>query len=41
MAFDHHLSTLRYRTSKTSVASNPAMHAWNSDLFGPVQDNLG
>jgi hypothetical protein len=35
------LSTLRYRTSKTSVASNPAMHAWNSDLFGPVQDNLG
>jgi ribosomal protein L24E len=41
LAFDHHMSTLHYRTSKLPVAKNPAAHAWSSDLFGPVLDNLG
>ncbi len=41
LMFDHHLSTLRYRTSKLPVAHDAAAHAWNADLFGPVQDNLG
>jgi hypothetical protein len=41
LAFDHHMSTLHYRTSKPGVANDPAAHAWTADLFGPVQDNLG
>lgn len=41
LAFDHHLSTLRYRTSRQPVAAHPAAHAWSADLFGPVQDHLG
>ncbi len=41
LAFDHHLSTLRYRTSISPVANDPGPHPWNADLFGPVADNLG
>ena len=41
LAFDHHMSTLHYRTSKTAVAANPAAHPWSAELFGPVADNLG
>ncbi len=41
LMFDHHLSTLRYRTSNLPVADDPAAYAWNADLFGPVRDNLG
>lgn len=41
LAFDHHVSTLHYRTSKTAVAANPATVTWNADLFGPVRDTLG
>jgi len=41
LSFDHHLSTLRYRTSLEPVANNPAAYEWTADLFGPVQDNLG
>lgn len=41
LSFDHHLSTLRYRTSKLPIADNPETHPWSADLFGPVQDNLG
>jgi hypothetical protein len=41
LAFDHHLSTLHYRTSKTAVANNPAAHEWSAELFGPVQSHLG
>lgn len=41
LAFDHHVSTLHYRTSKLPVANDPAAHAWTADLFGPVRDNLG
>jgi len=41
LAFDHHVSTLHYRASKTPVAADPAAHAWSAELFGPVQDNLG
>ena len=41
LSFDHHLSTLRYRTSKLPVAEDPAGHPWSADLFGPVQNNLG
>ncbi len=41
LSFDHHLSTLRYRTSTQPVAANPAAHVWSADLFGPVRDNLG
>ena len=41
LSFDHHLSRLRYRTSKTGVANNPAAYEWNADLFGPVQSHLG
>jgi hypothetical protein len=41
LSFDHHLSTLRYRTSRLPVAADPTAHPWSSDLFGPVQDHLG
>jgi hypothetical protein len=41
LSFDHHLSTLRYRTSKLPVANQPESHPWTADLFGPVQDHLG
>ena len=41
LSFDHHLSTLRYRTSKLPVADHPEAHPWTAGLFGPVQDNLG
>ncbi|WP_197527381.1 BNR repeat-containing protein [Pirellulimonas nuda] len=41
LMFDHHLSTLHYRTSKAAVASRPGETAWSADLFGPVQDHLG
>lgn len=41
LAFDHHVSTLRYRRSKLPVANDPAAHPWTADIFGPVQDNLG
>jgi hypothetical protein len=41
LAFDHHLSSLHYRTSKGPVAANPAAYEWSGDLFGPVQDHLG
>lgn len=41
LSFDHHLSTLRYRTSKLPVADDPEVHDWTADLFGPVRDNLG
>ncbi|MFC7336420.1 BNR repeat-containing protein [Haloferula chungangensis] len=41
LSFDHHLSTLRYRSSKLPVANDPSSHPWTSDLFGPVEDNLG
>ncbi|MGJ8696589.1 MAG: BNR repeat-containing protein [Verrucomicrobiaceae bacterium] len=41
LSFDHHLSTLRYRTSKLPIAQNPEAHPWSADLFGPVKDNLG
>lgn len=41
LSFDHHLSTLRYRTSKLPVADHPESHPWSADLFGSVQDNLG
>lgn len=41
LSFDHHLSTLRYRTSKLPIADRPKSHAWSADLFGSVRDNLG
>jgi hypothetical protein len=41
LAFDHHCSTLHYRTSKSGVANNPQAHSWTAELFGPVQDHLG
>lgn len=41
LSFDHHLSTLRYRTSKLPIADDPTSHPWSADLFGPVQDHLG
>ena len=41
LAFDHHVSTLHYRTSKKDVANNPTKHKWTPGLFGPVQDSLG
>ena len=41
LSFDHHLSTLRYRTSKLPVANQPESHPWTADLFGPVLDHLG
>ena len=41
LSFDHHLSTLRYRTSKLPIANNPESHPWTPDLFGPVRNNLG
>jgi BNR repeat-containing family member/alpha-L-rhamnosidase len=41
LAFDHHVSTLHYRTSILAVANDPAAHPWTADLFGPVRDNLG
>lgn len=40
LAFDHHVSTLHYRTTKVGVANAPAAHPWTADLFGPVQDHL-
>jgi len=41
LAFDHHLSTLHYRTSKSPIANEPEAHPWSAELFGPVVDNLG
>jgi hypothetical protein len=41
LAFDHHLSTLHYRTSRGPVANDPAGCEWSAELFGPVRDNLG
>ncbi|WP_197231246.1 BNR repeat-containing protein [Novipirellula artificiosorum] len=41
LAFDHHVSTLHYRRSKTSVATHPMLHPWTTDLFEPVKDHLG
>ena len=41
LAFDHHVSPLRYRRSKMPVANDPSAHPWTTELFGPVQDNLG
>ncbi len=41
MAFDHHVSTLHYRSSRFPVAADPTAYAWSEDLFGKDQDNLG
>lgn len=41
LAFDHHVSSLRYRTTLKPVADNPGNHEWKPELFGPVRDNLG
>lgn len=41
LAFDHHVSTLHYRTSRYPVALYPALYEWEAGLFGPVQDHLG
>lgn len=41
LCFDHHLSSLRYRTSKKPVAAKPTAYEWSGELFGPVQDHLG
>lgn len=41
LSFDHHLSTLRYRTSLQPIANDPKSYPWDAKLFGPVQDNLG
>jgi hypothetical protein len=41
LAFDHHVSTLHYRTTKSGVANDPSAHPWRAELFGPVRDNLG
>ena len=41
LMFDHHLSTLRYRTSKLPVAADPAAHTWGAELFGPLRNHLG
>ena len=41
LSFDHHLSTLRYRATRTGVANAPEKHPWTPTLFGPVQDHLG
>jgi hypothetical protein len=41
LAFDHHVSALRYQRSKLPAANNPSAHPWTADLFGPVQDHLG
>lgn len=41
LAFDHHVSTLHYRTSKLPIAADPAAYPWSADLFGPGQDHLG
>ena len=41
LAFDHHVSTLHYRSSVKGVANDPSAYSWNAKLFGPVRDNLG
>jgi hypothetical protein len=41
LSFDHHLSTLRYRTSILPVADAPESHTWTAELFGPVRNHLG
>ncbi len=41
LGFDHHADPLNYRVSTQNVASDPESVEWNTDLFGPVIDELG
>ena len=41
LAFDHHVSTLHYRSSREPIALNPEAHTWEARSFTPVQDHLG
>ena len=40
LAFDHHVSPLHYRVSRTGAANHPDKAAWNAALFGPVTSEL-
>ena len=40
LAFDHHNHPLHYRKSRPSVAAEPAKHAWEPGLFGPITAEL-
>ena len=40
LAFDHHGSPLHYRVSRPRAALEPASHAWEAALFGPVVRQL-
>lgn len=40
LSFDHHGHPLKYRASVPGLANDPENTAWNSSLFGPVEDHL-
>lgn len=40
LAFDHHGNDLRYRVSKTGLATNPTGFAWAASDFGDVRNSL-
>jgi rhamnogalacturonyl hydrolase YesR len=40
LAFDHHVTPLHYRVSKTGVATHPENFPWEPALFSPVHSDL-
>jgi hypothetical protein len=40
LGFDQHDNALRFRSSRTGVATNPSSVKWTSELFGPTLDYL-
>ncbi|EKM51248.1 uncharacterized protein PHACADRAFT_213112 [Phanerochaete carnosa HHB-10118-sp] len=40
IGFDQHDNDLRYRISKSGVATNPSVIEWTADIFGPTLDYL-
>lgn len=40
LAFDHHVSPLRYRVSRAGVATSPETTEWTAALFGPTTPEL-
>lgn len=41
LAFDHHADPLKYRVSKTGVASDPKSYEWDASLFSSISRTLG
>lgn len=40
LSFDHHVATLKYRSSVAGLANSPTTTAWNATMFGPTRDRF-